>query len=444
MMATTWVLVCCLVVQVSGLMNPETGDIRTRHDQHNKQKESNNVVLTASLAGSVGDIQMISKTSSMKAPLSLGIINSTTGVYTASSQPLVMPDVPSTCKTPSWYFTGTHGQTSTTFLMNRSVFFLAQLQCNDVPTEVMVLRMFINGYYDPNDRTPIDLRPGPRFNSSTHLISKLERWNIAWDWVCNFIVLAPSNSAHAEGTVFETLMISEYDGAVRPQKSFFVEPATNMKNGWVKVDGLGGIDFDGESTGWPYQGNCGDTCVQYAIEAQYLGGNEVFPRRIIGRMFHTSELASNVTDSLQAQTMSYYTGNSWLEESAAKAEAYFVGLGVCCEHAGCAKECAGNDGDLVLFGYDGGKTDVTFLTVVSKKGAGSQTDIDETIRLGVQLQAEPMWSQGPIVATIYVNKAVVKFKMSRADDGELVATHIHTSPTFDTPAPLLWTPAGMD
>ena len=45
----------------------------------------------------------------------------------------------------------------------------------------------------------------------------------AQDWVCNVIVLAPSRSADGATTSFETLMVSEYDGTVRPQATHTVQ-----------------------------------------------------------------------------------------------------------------------------------------------------------------------------------------------------------------------------
>ena len=46
---------------------------------------------------------------------------------------------------------------------------------------------------------------------------------LAQDWVCNIIVLAPSLSSDGATTSFETLMVSEYDGTVRPQATHTVQ-----------------------------------------------------------------------------------------------------------------------------------------------------------------------------------------------------------------------------
>lgn len=49
----------------------------------------------------------------------------------------------------------------------------------------------------------------------------LDTWNLAWDWTCNVVVIAPhqskANVVMENSIVFKTLQVSSYDAAIRPQ-----------------------------------------------------------------------------------------------------------------------------------------------------------------------------------------------------------------------------------
>ena len=152
------------------------------------------------------------------------------------------------------------------------------------------------------------------FNASYGV--ELANWNLAWDHACNLIVSAPLG-APDKSVVFESWMISEYDGQARQQHDFAVQPvplsssssssstsSSSASSPWVKVPGLGALDGYGDNTGGPWQWNCGKNCSLYMLEQQRSSQSPTqTSTRIIGRNFHTGEVLSNISNDLRIRTL---------------------------------------------------------------------------------------------------------------------------------------------
>jgi len=205
----------------------------------------------------------------------------------------------------------------------------------------------------------------------------IEQLNVAWDHACNVVVLQPL--VLDNGTVITTKQVSEYDAQVRPQRDYVFDP-NPCQNCWKKAAGLGGLDFGTFASIWNPELNCGDSCTFYTVEEHYVDGTLVLPRAIIGRSYRTGQLINNITDSIQAATISWNpfviftsTGDASINQ--------FLGIGICCTEKWCHPSCASLDNHMVLFSYNPYSTSSEKIIILSDIG----NIIDpETIRLGVE------------------------------------------------------------
>ena len=195
--------------------------------------------------------------------LTVGLLNATTGALTPASE-LVLP-APSkpSCR---WDIGATTaGRTSTSFFGNGTFFLLAQEACPGSPVD----RTALLGFYGPHTTvphseaspSPVEARAYATFDPSP--AGHLADWNIMWDYVCNVIAVAPHRVSNSSGAFAssQVLMVSEYDGQIRPQT-----PVPATADGSVKVSGLGALESRGQSSGGPLEWNCGDDCVLYWLE----------------------------------------------------------------------------------------------------------------------------------------------------------------------------------
>lgn len=260
--------------------------------------------------------------------------------------------------------------------------------------------------------------------------ARVELWNVAWDHVCNILVLAPRPAEEgtrveegADYVEWDTLMVSEYDGQVRPQTPLRRQLAgeTNEPgwSGWALVESAPSfMDFHGKPTGGPYQSNCGEECSVYTLEEWWENGERaLIARRLIGRNFHTAAVTYNRTDSLQIQTLSLDPALQFTTNGT-DGKAVAVGLGVCCDHEWCEREvCGGHPGAMVLFAFLGeGDTHGAPLAplALSVLNSGQPLPVAsqaDAIRLGVVLQ-RPGFEE-PLAAHVLVNHRVESFTMSQ-------------------------------
>ena len=155
-------------------------------------------------------------------PLRLDFINATTGEVTTGGK-IVFPELKPACEDGIWDMESHNGSTSTAFFINSSWFFLAQLKCNN--TVVSTHLMEVNGLREPDPTIENKVRSYVSWNNTL----PLKKWSIAWDWVCNIIVVFPDEET------MKTYMVSDYDGQIRPQSDYDLSEKV--------VTSLGSIDF---------------------------------------------------------------------------------------------------------------------------------------------------------------------------------------------------------
>jgi len=231
--------------------------------------------------------------------------------------------------------------------------------------------------------------------------SQLLDMNLNWDFSCNIVTVYP-NVSDTE-VAFKTNQVSDYDGQQRIQSDYKVEQPT-CKTCWRKVAGLGAIDFGksfsefGQQHGVPQELNCGDRCPLYTLEEQLVDGVVVPPRALIGRSFRTGKLLFNITDTLQAQTM------TWIP-----ARQSYLGVGRCCTQSWCDPDCQQiPENDLVLFEYIPYTAEKKSLHFRQHIGPETGIDPQSTVRLGVEV--DTMWK--PTSAFVLYNANVVRFDLS--------------------------------
>jgi hypothetical protein len=127
----------------------------------------------------------------------------------------------------------------------------------------------------------------------------LESWNIVWDHICNFVVVAPRQAQNESSVTLETWMISEYDAQARKQTNLLPPNASSSSSSaggglYVgKADSFGALDYYGAPVGGPWQRNCGANCTFYYADAD--------AGQIVGRNFHTGDLVSHVDNALDVR-----------------------------------------------------------------------------------------------------------------------------------------------
>ena len=203
----------------------------------------------------------------------------------------------------------------------------------------------------------------------------------------------------------------------------------------MKVDGLASILYTpGKETGWPTEGNCGD-CNVFTMEAQLRDGQELGPRRVIGRNFHTAEVKTNVTDSIPLLSLSAYYKDAYDADECV----YMVGVGVCCEHDHCDPGCTGHDGALALVGYGANDKPPYLLAVLPFGSDGlSAQQVEDTTRLGVLLTPTLPFGNANVYAHVFIDGSIASYVLT-CNGASLVATANGTTPLSGDP-PSLWQP----
>jgi len=307
------------------------------------------------------------------------------------------------------------------FYMNQTNFFTGQEVCSDGIRQTVVFSLI--GPFC-SDLEGVGIYPLYKIDPTIPLTDL----NIAWDHACNLVVLQPEYLTN--GTIIATKQVSEYDGQVRPQVNYGFEPI-NCENCWKKVHGFGGLDFGNWSPLWKSELYCGDNCAFYTIEEQLVGGEPVSPRAIIGRSYRTDQLKINITDSIQAQTISWnpfvkYMSSSWTNQ--------FVGVGICCTKSWCHADCKDLDSHMVLFSFTPySNPQITILADI-----GNEFD-EDTGRLGVEYS--PIYANVPRQAYVWYQKTVITFDIVVDDNTGLVlsAKPYGQSPKIDADV-VVWSP----
>jgi hypothetical protein len=290
----------------------------------------------------------------------------------------------STC-TPGWSLSnGTHGQTSSVFAMNQTVFILAQETCTDPSTGITsyanttVFGMFAGIFEDFAAREwwahselrmdPDDFRPYAELSNLTDNVLDM---NINWDHTANVLLVAPApppaspdrSTPRRDGMPqrMQILEISEYDGEVRPKAVYNASPPCGYPKPaggcWGRVNGLSTVDFhsperlaalrasrhlDPRPLRARFREEHCENCSFYYLEEQIQYGTtpvEGAARNLIGRRVQTGSVTLNITDPTNLLSLQFYVpeyGVLDLPQSGA-----FFGVGVCCELAWCPPDCEG-------------------------------------------------------------------------------------------------------
>jgi len=305
---------------------------------------------------------------------------------------------------------GTRGQTSATFNMNSSFFFLAQeADCPSYATPRTLL-LDVMGPFESANGCAVSCRPLQQINTTAYI----DTMNIDWDHTCNVVALNPEQ--HNDSVIYRVLQISEYDGQVRPQVVYKQEEK-DCKDCWRKVQGVGALDQGNFTSVWNPELNCGDSCVFYSLEQQYQAGAPVLPRAFVGRSFRTGLLMANVSDPFNLLTLTWV---SWLQDYNTFNQ--FIGIGVCCSESYCHADCAGLDGHMVLVSYEPTKQKFRVLSDISKK------QDQDTARLGVELS--PFFTENGTTKQAYVfhSNTVITFDLVVEDKAIVGAKMVHQSP----------------
>ena len=355
---------------------------------------------------------------------------------------------------------GTMGQSSTMFVQNRTWYLLATSGGGSGVISTEHLAALAVRYYSAGSTpTPVRATVAAEFNRTRGEAKGSGAVNLAWDDTCNIIVTAPTRGQ--DGTItFETLMVSEYDGQVRPQVPLFSEPEAGVA-AWRRVEGLGAMDVFGESTGGPLAWNCGDECALLTLEEYGYGDHghgddddefTAMPRRLVGRRFHTGAVASNVTAAHGLLTLSAVGSPAWEARLQAAIHperapptpqhAPFVGLGVC-PATSAANGACGEPGALVLLGYTTGLSTHGPEVLVQFRGgkALSPAAVDEAVGLGVVVREswDAASARGALVAHVWLAGTVVTFDLTIDESTAAgVKATLNETATVPGPAPAFW------
>jgi len=267
--------------------------------------------------------------------LKVSSLDAITGVISCTVQ-LPLPDPDTGCH---WTLplVGTMGQTSAIFYMNQTMFITGQEVCASGIKKSVIFGMM--GPMCFNGTGHVSIYTLYHIDPTIALIDI----NMGWDHACNVVVLQPVYLAN--GTLITTKQVSEYDNQIRPQADYEWSPLPCDTFCWQKVSGLSGLDFGSWNTIWDPELNCGDTCIFYTLEEKVINSKPVLPRRFIGRSFRTHALSLNITDSVQALTLSW---NPFLMRGYNQ----FLGIGICCTHDWCHPDCKQLDSHMVMFSFE--------------------------------------------------------------------------------------------
>jgi hypothetical protein len=347
-------------------------------------------------------------------PIHLSVLDPESGLIDSTdARTVTFPD--SDCQ-PGWSLgNGTHGQTSTVFQQNQSIFVMAQEKCmTQTPAgpaqqlrNMTLFGMFAGVFeaFEAHDwyakselrRDPDEIRTYATFSElDNHSVLEV---NIDWDHTANVLVVAPvvldpeapqPDPPQPPAAGRQVIEVSEYDGEKRPKAVFDTPPACRypLPHGgcWRRVEGMSAVDArplprlaenasptrSNYSAAVPVRSqeeNCGN-CSYYSLEERVTAGGEPVPgapRQLLGRRVQTGDVSLNITDSTQLLSLAFFAPefgpNLGMPEKGA-----FLGVGVCCELAWCPPECEGHGGDVTLVGWVPGMyARPTVLTVLSAR-----------------------------------------------------------------------------
>ena len=382
---------------------------------------------------------------STKGVLTASFIDPVTGVQTPGGSGAIAPALPT--RTGCTWTAHPSSQATTYFEQNASLFMLVEETCEGASGRTNISVITIR---TPQPPFGPKQKPGPLViyrqlwsaGSPAYLEVDLARWNLAWDSVCNVIVLAPTQVASS--VQFNTLMVSEYDGEVRPRAPLLIEDTS------VKVDGFAALQSSGVSSGWPFKAQCHE-CGFYTLEYNAFDGVAQARRFLVGRDFTTAELLSNVTDAFNLMTLSAPSARAFASAFASRSRAAaplpFVGIGACdASQAWSAAACAAHDGELVLVAFDGAATAVAnspYPLAFLGKG-GNEAERAATAKLGVVLSPlDPYGALGTpgVFARLLVAGSVVSYVVTPAKAATrtpLVARYNGTAPLALKAIPQTW------
>eukprot|EP00035_Acanthoeca_spectabilis_P003750 m.95127 g.95127 ORF g.95127 m.95127 type:complete len:445 (-) comp12319_c0_seq1:185-1519(-) len=395
-----------------------------------------------------------------------GILDAVTGKLSREGSVMV----PRTTCSPGWVLGGggTKGQTSTNFFGNGTWFLLAQEMCGERINQTALFGMMSFYPLGENDFAALrekesvmrwtggKLLPETRHEPTSvysygdftkYSSNTLLDWNIAWDWSCNIVVVGPSK----EGPNF-VLQVSEYDAEVRPQPSLLDgKVGSDCANCWRKVPGFSALQPRPAPPGPSRTGewSCGDTCVLHTLVEYVDESKTPVPglRRLIGTTYRTGKLSSNISDSVNLQTLTYsspyidYMRLQKLGSVEPSLSSFFLGLGLCCTAPHCAPECAGHDGALVLVSYAGLDSPIQVLAVLPAH-AGETDVVNAAVSLGVVADPGVPWGPTnlPVAARVFVNKKILTYEITEHHEGKLAARLNSTSPEIAA-TPVAWSMA---
>ena len=389
--------------------------------------------------------------SSAKGVLSASFIDPVTGVQTPGGSGAIATAFP-----PRTGCTWTaHNMRSTTYFeQNASLFVLVEETCEGVSgrtnTSVITVRA-PSPPFDPKQKPEplVIYRPVWYSRVQAFLAVDVKRWNLAWDSVCNVVVLAPTQVGSS--IQFNTLVVSEYDGEVRPRAPLLIEeirfPMTT-----IKVDGFAVLQSSGVSSGWPLKAQCHE-CGFYTLEHNAFDGVAQAQRFLIGRDFTTAKLLSNVTDAFNIMTLSAPSPRAFASafanrsRSSTAAPLPFVGIGACdASQAWSAVACAAHDGELVLLAFDGAANTAVannspYPLAFLGKG-GNEAERAATVKLGVVLSPLTYALDTPgVFARLLVAGSVVSYVVTpakAASSSPLIAHSNGTAPLALKTLPQMW------
>jgi len=152
----------------------------------------------------------------------------------------------------------------------------------------------------------------------------------------------------------------------------------------------------------------------------------VLPRAIVGRSYRTGEVHSNITDSLQVQSL---TWNIFAQEAQ---KSQFIGIGQCCTQEWCHEDCKNiDDGNLVL---------ISFVPPSSFSVLADIGNFDpDTVRLGAEFSSP---RSKPAKVYVYYQDTVISYDVV-ITNGVIVQTkQSNQTPTISTKI-RMWFNPGM-
>jgi hypothetical protein len=352
------------------------------------------------------------------------LLDPKTGIMSCIT-PLPLPGIPTDC---TWNLVkGTRGQSSTVFHMNQTNFITLQSICPTGVTQTTVFQLS-GPYYctNPSGMGTVNLHTLYRVDPTVPVMEL----NMAWDHTCNVVVIQPKTTDTE--IAFTTKQVSEYDTEVRPQVDY-TDESIGCDTCWKKVNGLGEVDFGNWEASWPLGAelNCGEYCAFYSLEEQYVNGQVVPPRAIIGRSFRTGKLLADITDSMQAQTLSW--------NPLPRSQNQFLGIGICCEESWCHSYCHGIDQHMVIFSLTttfGQTPTITLLADI-----GSVIDPD-TSRIGIEYSSGYFYGTNPMYIYIWYQGSVITYQIIHSNGYIVSLAKIGQSPKI-TSTIITWAPLNL-